>query len=117
MSRVTEAIYVGRDNINTLEFRVGGNLTPLTPILKVDLVIPSLDITLSDLIADEYPLKWKHNPDRIGVFEFQIGYTLSNQPYGDNLVNGIHKAAFYIYSAYSANGRHWTTLWLNIDIL
>jgi len=40
-----------------------------------------------------------------------------NQPYGDMLVNGIHKSAFYIYESSSANGRHWTTLWLDIDIL
>lgn len=114
---ITEAVYVGRDNVNILEFRVGGVLMPLTPILKMDLVIPSLDITLSDSIASEYPLKWKHNPDRIGVFEFQVGYTLLNQPYGDNLVNGVHKAAFYIYGSNSANGRHWATLKLNIDLL
>jgi hypothetical protein len=117
MSRVTEAIYVGRDNINALEFRVSGELQPLTPILKIDLVIPALNITLSDSVANEYPLKWKHNPDRIGVFEFQIGYTLSNQPYGDNLVNGIHQAAFYIYGSGSSNGLHWTSLMLDIDIL
>lgn len=117
MSRVTEAVYVGRDNINSLEFRVEGNLIPLNPITKMDLVIPALDITLTDDDPTKYPLKWIHNPDRIGVFEFQVGHTLSGQPYGDNLVNGIHKAAFYIYDSSSANGRHWATLWLNIDIL
>ena len=35
MSRVTEAIYVGRDNINYLEFRVDGALVPLNPISKI----------------------------------------------------------------------------------
>ena len=116
MSRVTEAVYVGRDNINTLEFRVEGDLIPLNPIIKMDLVIPDLNITLPDEVPTNYPLKWIHNPDRTGVFEFKVGYTLSQQPYGDKLVNGIHKAAFYIYESSSANGRHWTTLWLNIDI-
>jgi hypothetical protein len=114
---ITEAVYVGRDNINALEFRVEGNLVSLEPILKVDLVIPALNIILSDPDPINYPIKWKHNPDRTGVLEFRIGYTLSNQPYGDNLVNGIHKAAFYIYESGSANGRHWTTLMLNIDLL
>ena len=117
MSRVTEAVYVGRDNINVLEFRVEGELVPLNPISKIDLVIPCLGITLSDSNPTDYPLKWIHNPDRIGVFEFKVGYTLSNQPYNDDLVNGIHKSAFYIYGSSSANGRHWTTLWLDIDIL
>jgi hypothetical protein len=117
MSRITELVYVGRDNINTLEFRVDGDLVPLNPITKVDLIIPALDITLTDTSPTEYPLKWIHTPDRKGVFEFRIGYTLSNQPYGDNLVNGVHKAALYIYGADSANGKHWATLRLNIDIL
>jgi hypothetical protein len=117
MSRVTEAVYVGRDNVNTLEFRVDGKLIPLNPITKMDLVIPALGITLTDEAPTEYPLKWMHNPSRTGIFEFRIGYTLSNQPHGDNLVNGIHKAALFIYNSSSANGRHWTTLWLNIDIL
>jgi len=116
-SRITEPVYIGRDNINTLEFRVNGILTPLNPISKIDLVIPCLDITLSDSIPTNYPLKWQFNPDRTGIFEFRIGYILMNQPYGDKLVNGIHKSAFYIYESSSANGRHWTTLWLDIDIL
>ncbi|RKX17882.1 MAG: hypothetical protein DRP51_10070 [Candidatus Zixiibacteriota bacterium] len=55
-SRITEAVYVGRDNINTLEFRVDGNLTPLNPISKIDLVIPCLGITLSDSTPTDYPL-------------------------------------------------------------
>lgn len=117
MSRVTEQIYVGRDNINELEFRVDGALIPLSPITKIDLVIPCLDITLSDSVPTEYPLKWSHNPVRTGIFSFKIGYTLMNQPYGDKLVNGIHKSAFYIYESGSSNGRHWATLWLDIDLL
>lgn len=116
MSRVTEQVYVGRDNINTLEFRVGGELISLNSISKIDLVIPSLDITLSDETPDAFPLKWQFNPTRTGIFEFQVGKTLSDQPYGDSLVNGIHKAAFFVYSSSSAAGRHWTTLWLDIDI-
>lgn len=114
---ITEAVYVGRDNINTLEFRVDGELVSLNPINKVDLYIPALDITISDSVPTDYPIKWIHNPDRIGILEFRIGYTLSEQPHGDKLVNGIHKAAFYIYNTSSANGRHWTTLMLNIDVL
>lgn len=117
MSRVTEAIYVGRDNINELEFRVDGALIPLNPITKIDLVIPCLDITISDSVSTDYPLKWIHNPSRTGVFSFKIGYTLSNQPYVEKLVNGIHKSALYIYDSSSGNGRHWATLWLDVDIL
>jgi hypothetical protein len=114
---ITEAVYVGRDNINVLEFRVDGSLAPLNPIRKIDLYIPALDIRITDSAPTDYPIKWIFTPDRIGVLEFRIGYTLSNQPYADSLVNGIHKAAFYIYESDSANGRHWTTLMLNIDIL
>lgn len=117
MTRLTENIYVGRDNINTLEFRVDGHLTPLNPITKVDLVIPCLDITVSDEVPTEFPLKWIQTPDEIGVFKFQIGYTLSNSPYVEKLVNGIHKSALYIYGSGSANGRHWATFWLDVDIL
>lgn len=117
MSRVTESIYVGRDNINTLEFRVDGQLVPLNPISKVELLIPCLNISLVDTDPINFPLKWIHNPSRTGVFQFKVGYALSNQPYVDNLVNGIHKSAFYVYESSSGNGRHWATLWLNIDIL
>lgn len=117
MSRVTEQIYVGRDNINTLEFRVNGILTPLNPISKIDLVIPCLDITISDDVPTEFPLKWIQNPNQTGVFKFQIGYVLSNSPHVEKLVNGIHKSAFYIYGSSSGNGRHWATLWLDVDIL
>lgn len=117
MSRVTEQVYIGRDNVNTLEFRVEGHLVALNPIQKIDLVIPDLDITITDEVSTEYPLKWIHNPDRIGVFEFRIGYVLSNSPHVEKLVNGIHKSAFYVYGSGSANGRHWATLWLDIDIL
>lgn len=117
MSRVTEQVYVGRDNVNTLEFRVDGVLTPLNPIVRVDLVIPCLDIVMPDTSPTDFPLKWIQSPSETGVFKFQVGYTLSNQPYVEKLVNGIHKSAFYIYDSSSGNGRHWATLWLDIDIL
>jgi hypothetical protein len=100
-----------------LEFRVDGSLIPLNPIRKIDLYIPALSITITDSDPTNYPIKWIFTPDRIGILEFRIGFTLSDQPFGDSLVNGIHKAAFYIYNSSSANGRHWTTLMLNIDIL
>ena len=75
------------------------------------------DITLTDDVPTEFPLKWIQTPSDTGVFKFQVGYTLSNQPFVEKLVNGIHKSAFYIYDSGSANGRHWATLWLDIDIL
>lgn len=113
---LVENIYIGRDNINTLEFRVNGVLKPLNPISKVDLVIPNLDITISDSNDREYPLKWFFTPSQTGIFEMKIGYVLSNSPYVEKTVNGIHVAKLYIYESSSANGLFWAELQLDIDL-
>jgi len=66
-------IVLRHDNINKIRARIDGVATNLNAISRIDLRIPSLGVDISDLTSDDYPLKWVHSPEDVGLIEFQLG--------------------------------------------
>lgn len=104
-----DAVYISRDNIICLEFRIDNVATSLSTITKIDLYIEDLELTISNSVSDAFPLKWVHDPIQTGVVKLQIGRTTG-------LSAGLYNAKFYIYSANYTHGFYWCTIQLLIDI-
>lgn len=71
MIRVTTVL--NKDNINKVRFIVNGSPSDLSPISRMDLWIPELNLTITDSDPDAYPLKWEHDPADIGLLEMKLG--------------------------------------------
>jgi hypothetical protein len=61
------------ENINKIRARIDGVATNLNAISQINLRIPSLGVDISDTTPDDYPLKWVHSPEDVGLIELQLG--------------------------------------------
>jgi len=52
---------------------VSGSFINLAPISKIQLRIPSLALFIEDSTPTAYPMKWEHDPEDVGLIEFQLG--------------------------------------------
>lgn len=112
---ITEKIYINRNNINKIRFKKAGSYYPLDAITKIDLVIEELNLTITNSIADEYPLKWEHDPEVEGLLELQIGTYESEDDPPIGLSEGTFIGKLYIYSTDYPDGFFWAKLELEVD--
>jgi len=64
---------LNKDNVNRIKFIRNGVPLHLNGITKIELFIPEINLTISDEVPSEYPLKWILDPEEVGVLELKLG--------------------------------------------
>ena len=64
---------LNKDNINKIRFISNGLPSSLNTISRIDLWIPELNLTISNNDSTDYPLKWIHDPENVGLLELKLG--------------------------------------------
>lgn len=59
--------------INKIRALFDGESYALSPISRIDIRIPTLNIIIIDSTPDEYPIKWEQDPVDLGLIELRLG--------------------------------------------